>query len=211
MGTGELARSIYDVWRSNAWWMGWNLFLALVPLGIGLVLFRARRHTPLWWVGAVTFVAFLPHAPYVVTDVVHLPRDVRAHPDGVVLFGVLPLYVGFIAAGLLAYALALRGLAAHLVRSGWPARRVVVVEMGLHAASAVGIFLGRVLRLNSWDLVVRPAEVLTSAVESTVSLYGIAAIVVTFVVIVPTTTMLRWSVDAAASRAIGLSEHLRLR
>jgi uncharacterized membrane protein len=32
--------------------------------------------------------------------------------------------------------------------------------MGLHAVCSIGIFLGRFLRLNSWDLVVRPGEVL---------------------------------------------------
>jgi uncharacterized membrane protein len=204
MSTEELARSIAEVWRANLWWMGWNLFLALVPLAIGLVLFRARRHTPLWWLGAAAFVAFLPNAPYVLTDIIHLPGDVREHPDGVVVLGVLPLYIGFIATGLLAYALALRGLAAHLTRAGWAPRRIAGVELGLHALSAIGIFLGRVPRLNSWDIIVRPTDVVATAVASATSLFTIAAIIGVFVVLVPTTTLLRWSVDAAADRIAAL-------
>lgn len=208
MGTDELLSAITDVWRANAWWMGWNLFLALVPLAIGLVIFRAHRHTPAWWFGVAAFVAFLPNAPYVLTDVIHLPDDVRAHPDGVVVLGVLPLYLGFIATGLLAYALALRCLTAHLARAGWSARRVVAVEIGLHALSAVGVYLGRVPRLNSWDLVTRPADVMTTAAASATSLFTVAAVVAVFVVLVPTTTLLRWSVDAVADRMAGLPRHL---
>jgi uncharacterized membrane protein len=50
--------------------------LALVPLGLALVVFRPRaRLRVAWWIGAGLFVAFLPNAPYVLTDLVHLGRD----------------------------------------------------------------------------------------------------------------------------------------
>ncbi len=76
-----LARTTHEaavVLAGNARWMGWNLLLALVPLALALLLFRGRRErTALWWLGTAAFVAFLPNAPYVMTDVIHLFTDVR--------------------------------------------------------------------------------------------------------------------------------------
>src|SRR6266496_738859 len=53
---------------NNVGWMGWNAFLALVPLVLARVLFghRPRRRWVLITGGAV-FVAFLPNAPYVLS------------------------------------------------------------------------------------------------------------------------------------------------
>ncbi|MCY7282219.1 MAG: DUF1361 domain-containing protein, partial [Cyanobacteria bacterium CAN_BIN43] len=80
-----------DILHSNARWMGWNLFLAIVPLILSVLLFRRtqlnssaivesrhrRRRSWLWWLGVLTFIAFLPNAPYILTDVIHFINDVR--------------------------------------------------------------------------------------------------------------------------------------
>jgi uncharacterized membrane protein len=200
----ELVRALAWVWRGNLFWMGWNLFLALVPLAIGVVVFRARRHNLVWWLGALAFLAFLPNAPYVLTDVIHLPRDLRSHPSTIVQLGVLAQYALFAAAGLLAYALAFRSVVHHLARAGWSTARISGVELGLHALSAAGVYLGRVDRMNSWYVVTRPAEVLTSALSSIGSVEAVAVMAAVFVVLAPTTTLLRWSLDVAAGRVLVL-------
>jgi uncharacterized membrane protein len=65
----------------------------------------------------------------------------------------------------------------------WP------VEIGLHAVCSIGIFLGRFLRLNSWDLVVRPGEVLRYVgVPRPATLVVIA---ITFCVLLAATVALR--------------------
>src|SRR5215813_31019 len=67
-----------SAWRWHGHWMAWNTGLAAVPLVLALLLFRqGRRRTVPWWAGAVAFVAFLPNAPCVLTDVVHLLGDLR--------------------------------------------------------------------------------------------------------------------------------------
>ena len=80
--------------QGNLNFMVWNTFLAIVPLVISLWLFRGqptpllggdRRRSPralprpsiLWWIGFATFIAFLPNAPYVLTDIIHLIREIR--------------------------------------------------------------------------------------------------------------------------------------
>jgi uncharacterized membrane protein len=142
-------------------WLLVNTVLAWIPVALAAVLFtvgRDARRGVLWWAGVVAFVLFLPNAPYVVTDLVHLRPDVGAENRRVVTL-VLPVYAAFIASGFLAYYLSLLQLRLYLVRHG-QAARVPGAVLGLHAVVAVGIFLGRASRLNSWEPVVHPRDAL---------------------------------------------------
>lgn len=148
---------------AHARWMGWNLALAFVPLLLALVLFRpGRKHHVIWWAGIVAFVGFLPNAPYVLTDVIHLGQDVRRvqHPSAL-LFGLLPVYAAFFAAGFACYVGSLVRLRRYLGAVG-RASLIVPVEVCLHTLAAVGVFLGRFDRLNSWDILQRPVAVAES-------------------------------------------------
>ena len=50
--------------------------LAAVPAILAVPLFwGTHRRTPFWWLGVVVFALFLPNAPYVVTDIIHLRLD----------------------------------------------------------------------------------------------------------------------------------------
>lgn len=147
----------------NSRWMSVDLALALVPLLLAMALFRTRhRHGPLWWLGVAGFVVFLPNAPYVVTDLIHLIPAVHAAPSRrAVALGLLPLYATFIGTGVESYVLCVRLVRRELRRSvgRWPA---AACEVTIHAASIVGVLLGRVFRLNSWD-VVHPRHVAIAA------------------------------------------------
>jgi len=152
-----LAHEILGVIRDNRFWMTWNLLLALVPAVLGvLLLWRPHRRTPLWWLGIGAFVLFLPNAPYVLTDVVHLPGDITfANSRSVVLFGVLPLYAAFMWLGVSSYVLCLE-LVVREVHTAHPTVSRRAVEIPIHALCALGIVLGRVARVNSWDTVQDP-------------------------------------------------------
>jgi uncharacterized membrane protein len=148
---------------AHARWMTWNLLLALVPLVLALVLFRpGRRQRLLWWVGVIAFVGFLPNAPYVLTDAIHLVADVRRlqHPSALI-FGLLPLYGVFFSAGFACYVVSLVRLCRYLRQRG-RARLALPTEAALHVLAAVGIFLGRFERLNSWDVLARPGAITTA-------------------------------------------------
>jgi uncharacterized membrane protein len=148
--------------QDHSRWMGLNLTLALIPLVLAVVLFRGRRRRGLlWWGGAALFLAFLPNAPYVMTDVIHLRDEIRTAPSaGSVVLGLLPLYGLFILAGMQSYTLCLRLVRGHLTRSGWAAF-VTPVTVVVHVLCAVGVVLGRVGRLNSWDIV-RPSRLMSA-------------------------------------------------
>ncbi|MDQ1384469.1 MAG: hypothetical protein QOG65_1848 [Actinomycetota bacterium] len=57
--------------------MLWNLFLAAVPAVLALALFpTSARRGVAWWLGFGAWVLFLPNAPYLLTDVVHMVHDI---------------------------------------------------------------------------------------------------------------------------------------
>jgi uncharacterized membrane protein len=130
----------------------WNLTLAWVPLVLAVLLVvaysRRRPAVELVLVGAAWLV-FLPNAPYVLTDFIHLGAEHRQF-DAILLasFAFTALALGF--ASLLLVQLV-------VTRAAGPAIGWVVALSSLLAAS-VGIYLGRILRLNSWDVVQRPGH-----------------------------------------------------
>jgi uncharacterized membrane protein len=173
-----------EVLRRSVRWMSWNLFLAFVPVVLSVWLFRrSRSRSPVWWLGFAVFVAFLPNAPYVLTDIIHLVREIRGGASiWVVTLLLVPQYVSFMLAGFQAYVLSLINLGHYLERHR-KAQWVLPTELSLHALSAIGIYLGRFKRFNSWDFVTQPDAVFTSMFDSVVNKQPLLIIAITFVVL----------------------------
>ena len=131
-----------------------NLILAWVPLLASILLerFVANASTPRWklWSAFGVWFFFLPNCPYIFTDLVHLgPRyHGRFWIDllMIVLFALTGLVLGFIS---------LRSVQ-RLVsnRFSWSVGWLFVGVMSL--LCGIGIYAGRFLRWNSWDVIVRP-------------------------------------------------------
>ncbi len=133
----------------------WNLVLAWIPLLLSLGVYDAyRRGRSLLWVAPmiVLWLLFLPNAPYIVTDFVHLSASSRAPLwfDGVELsaFAWTGMLLGFVSLYLIHAVLRDR----YGARFGWSAVLFVL------ALSGVGVYLGRVKRWNSWDLLTQPGQ-----------------------------------------------------
>jgi uncharacterized membrane protein len=170
--------NLAHVSRANAFWMTWNLFLAFIPAVLAPVLFRHRgERTSLWWTGLALFALFLPNAPYVITDLVHLNNSMDAAPDDMArLTGVLPVYAVFIGLGVLAYTFSVMELGRYLDRVGLAARRMPI-ELGVHFLAAVGVVLGRFARLNSWEPVTEPHTTLERIVLTLSARWAIVMVV----------------------------------
>lgn len=194
---------------SHGAWMSWNVVLAAVPLLLAVVVFRhAGRRTVLWWAGAVAFVLFLPNAPYVLTDVIHLVDDIRlARSDLQIVVEIFPLYAVFFAVGTLCYVGAL-DQARNYARRAAPRLPWWPVELTLQALCAVGIYLGRAVRLNSWHVVTRPGTVLAS-VDDLTGRVPLAMISATLVVLLVVTFLGRAVLDAVAAAGRGAAQRLR--
>jgi len=134
----------------------WNLFLAWLPLIFALLACELFRSGPGsgWKLGALggAWLLFFPNAPYIFTDVIHLVY--RAHQyfwvDLLLLLicALTGLVLGFVSLYLM-QSIVRR-------RYGWIAGWLfVAVVAGL---SGFGIYLGRFLRFNSWDVLTQPVR-----------------------------------------------------
>jgi uncharacterized membrane protein len=128
----------------------WNLSLAWIPLLLAILLvgaYRSRRSgLELVAIGAA-WLLFLPNAPYVLTDFIHLGSMHRMYDTILVgSFAVTGLALGF--ASLLLVQLVVTRAGGALL--GW------LTAVGSLFFASVGIYLGRVVRLNSWDAVQQP-------------------------------------------------------
>ena len=132
----------------------WNLTLAWIPMLLAILLvvaYRLRRPAfELVALGAA-WLLFFPNAPYVVTDFIHLGDRHRLY-DTIVLgsFAMTGLALGF--ASLLLVQLVVTRAAGALI--GW------MTAVGSLFVASIGIYLGRVLRFNSWDALRQPHRLL---------------------------------------------------
>ena len=130
----------------------WNLFLAWIPLILAYALSWAaeRRATRAALpVLAAVWIAFLPNAPYLVTDLVHLRGSLSA-PNLITLS--LLAFTGVLI-GVRSVQLAQRAVERLWgVAAGWRAVQVIAV------LAAFGVYVGRVLRWNSWTIILHPRE-----------------------------------------------------
>jgi uncharacterized membrane protein len=152
------------VLRTNSFaylFLPYNLALAWIPMGLSsLAQYLARRRPLLALPVGVAWWAFFPNAFYLVTDLVHF----RGRPNVPEWYDVA-LLVAFAWCGTL-LALASLGRMHALVAArggrlaGWVFALLACLSTGL------GIWLGRVLRYNSWDAALHPIAVLQDVVAA---------------------------------------------
>jgi len=136
----------------------WNLFLAFVPLGIAWYLQHKRLHinSVLKYALLVLWLLFLPNAPYVITDVIHLsysPLNWFIY-DGITIaaFAFLSLYFGFQSL------IEVRKLFKTELAESW----LNILTAGVLILCGFGIYLGRIVRFNSWDLITNPLDLFST-------------------------------------------------
>ena len=164
----------------------WWIALGLITLVMSTFLFNREksRRTVLWWLGLVCFISFLPNAPYVLTDIIHL---IRATSSGlirtwVVALVFIPIHAAAIIIGFEAYVLSILNQARYLKQKG-NERFILLTELLIHALSAMGIYLGRFARLNSWDLATDPASVVATTLNTLTTKRPAAVVFVTFIIL----------------------------
>lgn len=193
----SILNNAFGAFNEYSGWIVWNLFLAFIPLTLSFWLFtrhsnkrcfRLVPQSPLWWLGLIVFIAFLPNAAYLLTDIIHLIEAIRAgYSIWVTTLIFIPLHLFAILIGWEAYVICLINQSSYLEKQG--ARNFVVAsEIATHALCAVGIYLGRFLRFNSWDFVTQPQVILTSTINNLTDKKPLLVVIITFVIL----TVLYW-------------------
>ena len=135
----------------------WNLFLAWIPLAMSYAAstFAGKRRLLFVLVlpAALLWQLFFPNAPYILTDLLHL-RHPRA--DIPIWFDVL-LINWFAWTGVLLGVFSLFLMHGIVMKAfgriaGW----FFVLCVG--TLSGIGIYIGRFLRWNSWDMLLNPLD-----------------------------------------------------
>ncbi len=141
----------------------WNLFLAGIPFIITQIMkYYSLWRTSLWqkMLLFLTWLLFLPNSPYIITDLVHLHND---HSN--LLWLDLFLVFVFALNGLLL------GLASLIDMYGFIAEKYsqkvsLFATFSICLLSGYGIYLGRFLRFNSWDILTKPVDLFEQIVNS---------------------------------------------
>jgi uncharacterized membrane protein len=146
--------------RGTFLWLIWNLFLAYVPylLSSWLTLRYANpSRRPVrrqFLVLSAIWLLFIPNSFYILTDLFHL---IDCRSPRVPAWFDLSLIFSFAWNGLLLGVLSLRQmekLAQSIVGARW-SRFLIYLVMALNA---LGVYAGRYLRFNSWDILTNPFQ-----------------------------------------------------
>lgn len=134
----------------------WNLFLACIPYAITTLLSfqNLYKNRFLFAIGFICWLAFLPNAPYILTDLQHI-RLSTLHS---VWFDVL-LILSFAINGLIIGFASLRMMQEFLSNHFSNKTTSFIIHITL-LLCGFGIYMGRILRWNSWDLLQNPTHIL---------------------------------------------------
>lgn len=145
----------------------WNLFLAIIPFGISVLLgwldkSAAKTSVFVFYPLAALWLLFFPNAPYVLTDLIHL------RPVGIPIWYELFILLTFAWTSLMFGFVSLFNMQQLVVQrfnatAGW-----LFVNAALLLGS-FGIYLGRFLRWNSWDVLTEPEQLAWDVIEPLVN------------------------------------------
>jgi uncharacterized membrane protein len=135
----------------------WNLFLAWIPwlLSTFLILYpKVRKRIIFPVIFGIVWIMFIPNAFYIITDLFHLNYENFAP-----VWFDLVLIFSFAWAGILLGFSSLKDIEV-ILGERINKKFVTYLISGVLFLSSFGIYLERILRWNSWNIMNRPGELL---------------------------------------------------
>jgi uncharacterized membrane protein len=135
----------------------WNLFLAWIPFMLAYFAHAVswRRATLYLIIPVIAFLwlIFFPNAPYMLTDLQDLSRRAAGAPLWYdVIIVVWASWTGMLLGVISLYLMQNIIMRTFGRTAGW------VFVFVISALSSFGVYIGRFVRLNSWDILQNPAE-----------------------------------------------------
>ncbi|WP_051605630.1 DUF1361 domain-containing protein [Polaribacter sp. Hel_I_88] len=133
----------------------WNLFLAIIPYCIStIVKDKMQQSSKLKLVlTLLIWLLFLPNAPYIITDFIHL-HHIKAN---IIWLDIFILFA-FSSTGLLFAILSLTDVY-NIIKKRWNLQNAKYFLISATFLCGFGIYLGRFLRFNSWDVLTSPLTI----------------------------------------------------
>ena len=174
----------WDLFSQSSDRIIWNLFLAFIPLSLSYYLFRSTsRRNLAWWLVLLLFFAFLPNAPYILTDSIHIIElSQKDYPLWSIIFILIPQYILFIIIGFEAYVISLAKLNNYLEKA-IAQKYSILINAIVHGLCVVGVYIGRFERFNSWDLITKPAEVIITTGQDLLNVNKLSSMAIAALII----------------------------
>ena len=138
----------------------WNIFLAIIPFAITMYLNTkpnlSRLKLAIWF---VIWLAFLPNTPYIVTDLIHL-KESTYHLMWLDILVVL----SFAMSGLFLFYLSVLDMQ-RLISQKFKRISISFVTISLMFLCGFGVYLGRFLRYNSWEILSQPQNLFLDIID----------------------------------------------
>lgn len=131
--------------------LNWNLFLAFIPWGVTTLAVSSHEkiNNALLGLALIIWVVFFPNALYILTDLFHLKSG------NVIVWYDLVLIMSFAWAGLMFGFLSLWNIEKLMITRLKPWTISLTSSLLLFLGS-FGVYIGRFLRWNSWDIITEP-------------------------------------------------------
>ncbi len=140
----------------------WNLFLAFFPYLLTSMLSafpEFQKSRTIMLIVSLSWLLFFPNAPYILTDLFHLRLD-----SDVPIWYDLILILTYAWTGLLMGLLSLRDLS-EIWQSKYSHKWLKFIPALLLFLASFGVYLGRYLRWNSWDILHQPRALLVDVMD----------------------------------------------
>ena len=148
----------------------WNLFLAFVPYGISSYLLtldlKKTSKFKILFISAV-WLAFIPNAFYIITDLIHL-----ANSEGNLFWLDLIIVSSY---ALIGFAFGLLSLLhfEKIIRQYITIKTVDFIIPTISILCGFGIYIGRIMRYNSWDIISNPIDLAFDLFQMAISIKAI--------------------------------------
>jgi uncharacterized membrane protein len=140
--------------------LNWNLFLAFIPWLVSMILIIKRKFSNTSLVVLLfTWLIFFPNAPYILTDLFHLTH--RRFPP---IWYDLILLLSYAWTGLMFGFISLINIET-ILNEKLNKRIIDLISTILLFVASFGIYMGRYLRWNSWDIISKPFEIFSDILE----------------------------------------------
>lgn len=155
MAIALLAVRVYFTGSIKFAFLIWNLFLAWIQLLATIFIYRFRPQNKSLLVLYFIWLLFFPNAIYILTDFIHLNSNYSFQS-----WIDLTVLLLFAMSGFFASIISLSAMQQYIVRHSKYHFLAGLHLMIVCIASGYGVYLGRFLRFNSWDMLHHPMTII---------------------------------------------------